>query len=87
MECKQAIIEEGALGLGLPPRNKKIIYPDRLDMNEYADFSQLSTAEIKLEWIRCEKEKAYCSPDSGFQPLIDAEMRAMIKELKKRKCH
>lgn len=65
--------------------NEKIIYPYDYDPDNYADFSRLTIPELRERWVQCEQDKMVCHPESGFQGLIDDEMRAIVKELKKRK--
>jgi len=65
--------------------NDKIKYPVTYDPDNYADFSALSLEELKERWVQCEQDKIYCHPQSGFQSLIDSEMRALVREIKKRR--
>jgi len=59
-------------------------WDDKLNMPIY-DFSKLTIDEIKLEWIKCEKNKHIAHPESAFQNIFNYEMRAIVAELKSRK--
>lgn len=49
------------------------------------DWSALALAELKIEWIKCEKNKLLCHKESAFQMIFDMEMRSLVVEIKKRK--
>lgn len=54
-------------------------------VNNRYSFDSLSLSQLKECWIACEKQKMACHPDSGFQPLIDRDMREIAKLIKVRR--
>jgi hypothetical protein len=48
------------------------------------DFSSWDIPRLKEHWSLLEQMKIECHPESGFQPLINSEMRQLKDEIKKR---